>query len=476
MNPMGGEPKGGEAMNGLFCDRVLLPEGWAANVALRFDGRGALTAVERDAEAGDLPRASGPVIPGMPNLHSHAFQRAMAGLAERAGPSEDSFWTWREAMYGFVRRLTPEAAEAIAALLYMEMAKQGYTAVAEFHYLHHDRDGRPYADRAEMSRRILAAADTAGIGLTHLPVLYAHSGFGGKPPSDGQKRFINDVDGLLSIVAAMRDAMGEGNRAGRRVGLALHSLRAVTPEEMRDALAGLESIAPGAPIHIHIAEQTGEVDDCVAWSGKRPVEWLLDNASVGPRWCLVHATHLTPEETDRLAASGAIAGLCPTTEANLGDGLFPAIPFLAKGGRFGVGSDSHISVSAAEELRVLEYGQRLVQRRRNVLRADESPSIGGGLYRAAVAGGAQALGQPVAGGGIRVGQPADLVVLDADNPKLLSRDDDSLLDAYVFASDGHAVRDVVAAGRTVVRNGRHVREDAIVAAYRRAITGLRQDT
>ncbi len=463
-----------ESMSGLFCDRVLLPEGWAANVALRFDGRGTLTAVERDAEPGGLPWASGPVIPGMPNLHSHAFQRAMAGLAERAGPSEDSFWTWREAMYGFVRRLTPDAAEAVAALLYMEMAKQGYTAVAEFHYLHHDRDGRPYADRAEMSRCILAAADTAGIGLTHLPVLYAHSGFGGKPPSDGQKRFINDVDGLLSIVAAMRDAMGD--RAGRRVGLALHSLRAVTPEEMRDALAGLDSVAPGAPIHIHIAEQTAEVDDCVAWSGKRPVEWLLDNAAVGDRWCLVHATHLTAEETDRLAASGAIAGLCPTTEANLGDGLFPAGPFLAKGGRFGVGSDSHISVSAAEELRVLEYGQRLVQRRRNVLRVGEGSSIGGGLYRAAVAGGAQALGQPVAGGGIRVGQPADLVVLDADNPKLLSRDDDSLLDAYVFASDGHAVRDVVAAGRTVVRNGRHVREDAILAAYRQAITGLRQDT
>lgn len=465
-----------ESMSGLFCDRVLLPDGWAANVALRFDGRGTLTAVERDAEPGGLPRASGPVIPGMPNLHSHAFQRAMAGLAERAGPSEDSFWTWREAMYGFVRRLTPETAEAVAALLYMEMAKQGYTAVAEFHYLHHDRDGRPYADRAEMSRRILAAADTAGIGLTHLPVLYAHSGFGGKPPSDGQKRFINDVDGLLSIVAAMRDAMKDGERAGRRVGLALHSLRAVTPEEIQDALAGLESVDPGAPIHIHIAEQTAEVDDCVAWSGKRPVEWLLDNAHVGPRWCLVHATHLTADETDRLAASGAIAGLCPTTEANLGDGLFPAGPFLAQGGRFGVGSDSHISVSAAEELRVLEYGQRLVQRRRNVLRIEDNPSIGGGLYRAAVAGGAQALGQPVAGGGIRVGQPADLVVLDADNPKLLSRDDDSLLDAYVFASDGHAVRDVVAAGRTVVRAGRHVREDAIVAAYRRAITGLRQDT
>ncbi|QCO18551.1 formimidoylglutamate deiminase (plasmid) [Azospirillum brasilense] len=464
-----------DSVNGLFCGRALLPEGWASNVALRFDARGTLIAVERDAEANGLPQAAGPVIPGMPNLHSHAFQRAMAGLTEYAGASEDSFWTWRDAMYGFVRRMTPEAAEAVAALLYMEMAKQGYTAVAEFHYLHHGADGRPYADRAEMSRRILAAADTAGIGLTHLPVLYAHSGFGGKPPSDGQKRFINDVDGLLSIVSAMQTAMG-AERAGRRAGLALHSLRAVTPEEMRDALAGLDALDPGAPIHIHIAEQTAEVDDCVAWSGKRPVEWLLENAPVGPRWCLVHATHVTPAEVDGMAASGAVAGLCLTTEANLGDGLFPAIPFLAQGGRFGVGSDSHISVSAAEELRLLEYGQRLVQRRRNVLRIGNCPSIGGGLYRAAVAGGAQALGQPVTGGGIQVGQPADFVVLDADNPKLLSRTDDSLLDAYVFASDGHAVRDVVAAGRTVVREGRHVREDAIRAAYRRAIEGLRRDT
>ncbi|AWK89409.1 formimidoylglutamate deiminase [Azospirillum thermophilum] len=459
-----------DRLTGLFCDRALLPDGWAGDVALRFDAQGALAAVEVGAAAGDLPRAAGPVIPGMPNLHSHAFQRAMAGLAERAGPSEDSFWTWREAMYGFVRRLTPDAAEAIAALLYMEMLKQGYTAVAEFHYLHHDTDGRPYADRAEMSRRILAAADTAGIGLTHLPVLYAHSGFGGRPPSDGQRRFINDVDGLLSIVAAMRGALD--GRAGRRVGLALHSLRAVTPEEMRDALAGLEAIAPGAPIHIHIAEQTAEVDDCVAWSGRRPVEWLLDNAPVDGRWCLVHATHLTGTEVTGLAATGAVAGLCPTTEANLGDGLFPAVPFLAQGGRFGVGSDSHISVSAAEELRILEYGQRLVQRRRNVLRAGPGASIGSGLYQAAVAGGARALGQPAVEGGIRVGQPADLVVLDADNPKLLARRDDSLLDAYVFAGDGHAVRDVIAAGRPVVRDGRHLREDAITAAYRRALAAL----
>ncbi|WP_431858102.1 formimidoylglutamate deiminase [Azospirillum sp.] len=461
-------------MDGLFCRRALLPDGWASDVALRFDDQGRIATVEPGSDGAGLPHAAGPVVPGMANLHSHAFQRAMAGLAERSGASDDSFWTWRETMYGFVRRMTPEAVEAVAALLYMEMLEQGYTAVAEFHYLHHDADGRPFADRAEMSRRILAAADSAGIGLTHLPVLYAHGGFGGQPPKDGQKRFVNDVDGLLSIVAATRAACGDS--PNRRVGLALHSLRAVTPDEMRDALDGLDGLDPTAPVHIHIAEQTAEVDDGIAWSGRRPVDWLLDNAPVGPRWCLVHATHVTPAEVAALAASGAVAGLCLTTEANLGDGVFPAADFLAQGGRFGIGSDSHISVSAAEELRLLEYGQRLVHRRRNVLSGGPGRSIGADLYRAALAGGAQALGQADAQGALAPGCLADLVVLDANDPKLFSRADDVLLDAYVFAGSGRVVRDVVAAGRLVVRDGRHVRQDGITAAYRRAVQRLLQDS
>ncbi len=454
-----------ERLTGLVCRRVLLPDGWADGMTLRFAPDGRIAAVEPGDDPA-LPHAAGPVIPGMPNLHSHAFQRAMAGLAERAGPAEDSFWTWRDTMYGFVRRLTPEDAEAVAALLYMEMLTQGYTAVAEFHYLHHAPDGTPYADRAEMARRIIAAADTTGIGLTLLPVLYAHGGFGGQPAAEGQRRFLNTPDGVRTILDAATRAMA--GRAGGRTGLALHSLRAVTAAEMRVALDGLPA---GTPVHIHIAEQTAEVEGCRAWSGQRPVEWLLDHAPVSPDWCLVHATHMTADETAAVAASGAVAGLCPTTEANLGDGLFPAPAFLAHGGRFGIGSDSHITVSPAEDLRLLEYGQRLVTRQRNVLRTGGDGSIGAGLYRAALAGGAQALGR-AGTAGIAVGQPADLVILDPDDPKLMGRDGDALLDAHIFAGSGHGIRDVVAGGCLVVRDGRHERRDAIVAAYRRALDRL----
>lgn len=455
-----------ERLAGLACGRILLPGGWADGTSVRFSPDGRIAAVEPGLDPA-LPRADGPVIPGMPNLHSHAFQRAMAGLAERAGPAEDSFWTWRDTMYGFVRRLTPEDAQSIAALLYMEMLTQGYTAVAEFHYLHHAPDGTPYADRAEMTNRIIAAADTAGIGLTLLPVLYAHGGFGGQPAADGQRRFLNTPGGLRAILDAATRTMA--GRTGWRTGLALHSLRAVTADEMAAALDGLP---PGTPVHIHIAEQTAEVDACVAWSGRRPVDWLLDHAPVSPDWCLVHATHMTADETAAVARCGAVAGLCPTTEANLGDGLFPAPAFLAHGGRFGIGSDSHISVSPTEDLRLLEYGQRLAARQRNILRPPgEEASIGAGLYRAALAGGTQALGRPGTPG-IAVGQPADLVILDPDDPKLMGRDGDALLDAHIFAGSGHGVRGVVAAGCAVVRDGRHVRHDAITAAYRRALERL----
>ena len=457
-------------LDGLFCDRALLADGWASDVLLRFDGRGGIAAVEAGVSAppAGAERAAGPVIPGLPNLHSHAFQRAMAGLTEKAGPSEDSFWTWREVMYGFVRRIDPETMQAVAALAYAEMLEQGYTAVAEFHYLHHAADGRPYADVAEMSKRILAAAGEAGIGLTHLPVLYAQGGFGGQPPGDGQKRFINDPDRILAIVQACRDTPGD-----HRTGLALHSLRAVTPEAMDAALAGLAALDGTAPVHIHVAEQTAEVEGCLAWSGRRPVEWLLDRGVLTPSWCLIHATHVTAEEVAGIAASGAVAGLCPTTEADLGDGLFPARDFLAQGGRFGVGSDSQVIISAAEELRLLEFGQRLTVRRRNWLAPGPGASTGAALYRAAVDGGARALGLPVPAPGIAAGQRADLVVLDPEEPRLYGREDDELLDSYVFATSGRAVRDVVAGGRMVVREGRHVNADAIRTDWKRAIDRLR---
>ncbi|CAO3440679.1 formimidoylglutamate deiminase [Azospirillum endophyticum] len=453
----------------LFCDRALLAGGWASGVLLRFDDQGLIVAIETglDTPPAGVERAAGPVVPGMPNLHSHAFQRAMAGLTERAGPGEDSFWTWREVMYGFVRRIDPDRLQAVAAMAYAEMLERGYTSVAEFHYLHHHPNGRPYADPAEMSMRILAAADATGIGLTHLPVLYAQGGFGGQPAGEGQRRFLNDPDRLLRIVEACRAAPG-----GHRTGLALHSLRAVSPDAMAVTLDGLSALDPAAPVHIHVAEQTAEVDACLAWSGRRPVEWLLDCGRLGPSWCLVHATHVTADEVAGIAASGAVAGLCPTTEADLGDGLFPARDFLAQGGRFGVGSDSQVIIDAAEELRLLEFGQRLAARRRNLLASAPGASTGAALYRAAVAGGSQALGLPVPAGGLEAGQRADLVMLDPDDPRLYGRDEDTLLDAYIFAGARTAVRDVVAGGRLVVRDGRHVDADTIRVGWRHAVDRL----
>ena len=453
----------------LFADHALLPDGWARGVLFEIDAAGNLSAVTPNAEAGAAPRAAGPVLPGMPNLHSHAFQRAMAGLAERAGPGDDSFWTWRQVMYGFVRSLDPEQVEAIAAQLYVEMLKAGYTAVGEFHYLHHDPDGRPYADLAEMSRRVIAAAQATGIGITQLPVLYGYGDFGGQAAHDGQRRFLNDPERFLRLVQTLIAEFANDPQV--RVGIAPHSLRAVTAETLGAAVDGLDALDQDAPVHIHIAEQRKEVGDCLAWSGARPVDWLLDSAAVGPRWCLVHATHMTDGETERLARSGAVAGLCPTTEANLGDGIFPAPAFLQADGAFGIGSDSHISVSPVEELRWLEYGQRLTTLRRNVLSGGpDAPSVGARLYTAALAGGAQALGRPI--GRLAPGCRADLVVIDDARPALQGKSEDVLLDALVFAGNENPVRDVMVGGEWVVRDSRHSREEEVLARYASAIAGL----
>ncbi len=454
-------------LHSLFAETALLPEGWAEDVLFEVDGAGYLSAVVPNARADGVERAAGPVVPGMPNLHSHAFQRALAGLAERARDPEDSFWTWRALMYRFVAHLTPEQIEAVATLLYVELVKAGYTAVGEFHYLHHAPDGRPYDVRAETGLRILAAARSAGIGVTLLPVLYGYGGFGGQPAGEGQKRFLNDPDGLLRIVAALREAAGADPQV--RVGLAPHSLRAVTPETLQATLAGLAALDPEAPIHIHVAEQTKEVEDCLAWCGQRPVAWLLEHAGVDARWCLVHATHMEPAETAGLARSGAVAGLCPTTEANLGDGLFDGPRYWTAGGLWGIGSDSHVSHSPIEELRLLEYGQRLHARRRNVLRG-AGPAIGAALYGGALAGGARALGRPV--GRLAPGCRADLLVLDPQTPALVGLSGDTLLDALVFAGNRNPVRDVAVGGRWVVREGHHRAEAAALrgfAAARRAL-------
>lgn len=397
----------------------------------------------RATEAGEP--LSGLVVPGMPNLHCHAFQRAMAGLAERAGPTGDDFWRWREVMYRFLAILTPDDVQAIAAQVYVECLRHGYTSVAEFHYLHNAPDGSPYDDMAELSHRIKAAGREAGIGLTLLPVLYRHAQFGGATPTEGQRRFILTLDDYADLCAAVGD------------GVAPHSLRAVTPDELTAAIA----IADSKPIHIHVAEQQKEVADCVAWSGTRPVAWLLDHAQVDQRWCLIHATHIDPTERARLAASGAIAGLCQTTEANLGDGIFPLRDYLAEGGRFGIGTDSNVSTSPVEELRWLEYIRRLETRSRNVTT---------NLYTRALAGGAQALGRRSYS--IEPGNRADLVVLDTDHPTLVGRDGDALIDAWLFSGNATPVRNVMVAGEWVVRDAMHRAQSKIAAAFARTMRRL----
>lgn len=459
----------------LFARQALLPDGWASDVRIETTTEGDIASIATGAGADGAVHAAGPVVPGMPNLHSHAFQRAMAGLTEQAGKAgtpaaDDSFWSWRTLMYDFVARLSPAAVEAIASQLYVEMLKAGYTAVAEFHYLHHDPDGRPYADLAEMSERVIAAARSTGIGITHLPVLYNAGGFGGKPAGTGQRRFLNDGDRFLKLVSELHARHGKDRQI--RIGIAPHSLRAAPPDTLKQAVDGLTALDSSAPIHIHIAEQTKEVEDCLAWSNQRPVEWLFDHQSVDKRWCLIHATHIDAGEVKRLAASGAVAGLCPTTEANLGDGFFPAIDFLAEGGSFGIGSDSHISVSPVEELRWLEYGQRLVTRRRNRLSLGSAggPHIGAALYRGALAGGRRALGRNI--GQLKQGARADLLVLDESAPNLVGKTGDEVLDALVFAGNTNSVRDVMVGGRFVVKNGHHAGEAAVFERYRKALSSL----
>jgi formimidoylglutamate deiminase len=445
----------------LFAAHALLPTGWARDVGLSWNAQGVLTEVKTDAAcpAGTL-QAAGPLLPGMPNLHSHAFQRAMGGLTEYRGAAQDSFWSWRSLMYRFAAAITPEQLEAIATGLYVEMLEAGYTSVCEFHYLHHDHDGRPYADDAALSMCLLRAAARAGMGLTLLPVLYQTSGFGAAPPSEGQRRFIRSTDNMLALLHKLQPLC---QAQGARLGLAPHSLRAVPPGSLREALAGLHAMDATAPVHIHIAEQTAEVDACLAWSGQRPVQWLLDHAPVDGRWCLVHATHMSAEESAHAARTGAVAGLCPSTEANLGDGIFDAGSWLAAGGRWGVGSDSHTCVNAAEELMLLEYTQRLATRQRNVLATTEQPSVATAMTLAAVAGGAQASARPVAG--LAVGQQADMVALDAGHPLL--RDlptPEAMLSAHVFASHRQsALPQVWVGGRLLVQSGRHALHDSALS-------------
>lgn len=438
----------------VFAKQALLADGWRADVRFTIGG-GRIVTVETDTPALPGDECHAIIVPGMPNLHSHAFQRGMAGLAEIRGPGSDSFWSWREVMYRFALSMTPDQVEVVAAQLYVEMLEAGFSRVGEFHYLHHDLDGRPYANVAEMAERVASAASQTGIGLTLLPVFYAHSGFGGLAPNEGQRRFINGIrqfSDLFEKAGEIVEALDHGI-----LGIAPHSLRAVAPEELAELIA----MAPDGPIHIHVAEQVREVEDCIAWSGARPVEWLLGNAPVDERWCLIHATHMHDDETVAMANSGAVAGLCPITEANLGDGTFPASLFRGYGGRFGVGSDSNVLIGLPDELRQLEYSQRLAQRGRNVL-AKPGQSNGRALFSAALEGGSAALGAGPSQ--LEAGKAADFVSLDASSPSLAGKSGDAILDAWIFAN-ATTVDCVWVHGKKQVEGGRHVRRDAIAQRF-----------
>ncbi len=436
------------------ADQALLDTGWARDVTVEIGADGRIAAVTNGSRGGG--QRVDILLPAPVNLHSHAFQRAMAGLTEARGPDPaDSFWTWRRLMYRFLDRLTPEDVQTITAFVQMEMLEAGYATVAEFHYLHHQPGGLPYADLAEMSARIAAAAAESGIGLTLLPVLYRWGGCDRRALGPGQIRFGNDPERFARLVEGARAALG-GLPADTVLGVAPHSLRAVDPE----ALAGAIGLT-GGPVHMHLAEQVAEVEEVQAALGAPPTEWLLANANVGPRWCLIHCTQMQPSETLELAATGAVAGLCPITEASLGDGIFDGVRYLGAGGRIGLGSDSNIEITLAGELKQLEYSQRLRDRTRAALATRET-STGRRLWQAVAAGGAQAAGRDA--GRIAQGALADLVALDASGPDLAGLAGDTALDAWVFAG-GRGAAEVWAAGRHVVRGGRHVAHDAITAAY-----------
>ncbi len=461
-------PENEASMTRIWAETALLADGWAGKVAVDMDESGRISAVSTGVEraAADAGRHVGVLLAAPANLHSHAFQRAMAGLSERRGPgAHDTFWTWREIMYRFLAAFTPETIEDVAAFVQMEMLEAGYAASVEFHYVHNQADGTPYADPAELSRRIVSAAGVSGIGLTLLPVYYATGGLDGRPLAGGQVRFRSDLDGFARIVEGAEDAVRRLSPDARS-GIAPHSLRAVPAAD----LARVAAMRPDAPLHMHIAEQTGEVEEVLAVHGRRPVEWLFDNHAVDARWCLIHCTHLTAGERRAIATSGAVAGLCPITESSLGDGIFDGANYLAEGGVLGIGSDSNIRIALSEELRTLEYSQRLRDRHRAVLATPER-SCGRRLYDETLKGGARAAGRD--SGALAVGRLADLVALDGGALHLEGLSGDALLDAWIFAGDDRVVSDVWAAGRHVVADGRHVRRAAIEARYRKAMAGLR---
>lgn len=448
-------------MNSIWTKYALLPSGWAQNTRISFEN-GSISKIEIGVAIGPNDETANCVIPGMGNVHSHAFQRGMAGLAEqRSSTKSDNFWSWREVMYHFLDRLSPDDVRIIAQMAYMEMLEGGFTQVGEFHYLHHDTNGEKYANIAQMAEEIVTASDETGINLTLLPVFYAHSDFGGKAPNHGQRRFINNLDDYFELFAKCQNLIKGSNR----MGIAPHSLRAVT----KDELSALVEFWPKGPVHIHASEQTKEVEDCIGFFKKRPIEWLLDNFEINQNWCFIHSTHINEIETARLAKSGAIVGLCPLTEANLGDGIFPALEYLDHGGRFGIGTDSNILIDAARELCALEYGVRLSKRQRNVLASVEYSSVGRNLFEKAIQGGAQALDHKAE---IKIGNHATFVSLNALDCEINDKNPDLFLDKWIFASRESCIDCVWVNGNKLVSKGQHTKRDKIKARYQSTLSSI----
>jgi formimidoylglutamate deiminase len=457
------------AMPSLHAQDALLPAGWARDVLIEWDDAGVIHRADAGQVQGNHPRAAGAVLPGMANLHSHSFQRAMAGLAEFRGHPTDDFWTWREEMYRLVRLLEPEDIEAISAHLYVEMLKHGYTAVAEFHYLHNDRQGRPYPDRAELANCIVGGASASGIALTLLPVLYAYGGFGNRALSPAQRRFQGDPAGLVALLEEL--AKWHAPSPLLRFGIAPHSARAIDALLLTEMVDLATRFDPLMPIHMHVSEQQGEVAECVSTHGTTPFAWIADLVPVDSRWTLIHSTHLTALEMRAAARAGACVGLCPVTEANLGDGIFDFVPWFEQGGAWGIGGDSHVCVSPFDELRALEYSQRLRLRVRNVTSEEDRPDVAANLWGAAARGGAQATGQPI--GAIAPGKRADFVVLEGGDVDFEGLGASACLGVAMFSGSANRVRDVFVAGRPVVEAGRHPEEEEARDAFRAALKRLR---
>lgn len=449
----------------LYARQALLPTGWTSQVRLHWDDTGYFTRIETGVEPNPHERQHGFVSAGMTNLHSHAFQRAMAGMTEIAGEGPDSFWTWRDLMYRYALAISPEQMQAIAAQLYSECLRHGYTSVCEFHYVHRAPNGEFYADVAETAKQVIAAAQSTGMGITMLPVLYSYADFKQQPLRADQRRFNTNVEQILTIIQALED-----QRNGQtEVGVAPHSLRAASTDQIRDLV---HAIPAGRPVHIHIAEQMREVNACLAATGKRPVELLFDTQTVDERWCLVHATHLTQQEVASMAASKSVAGICTSTEGNLGDGFFELPDYIAASGRFGIGTDSHASQSVVEEIRWLEYGQRLKQQGRNIASVKGQRRVADFLWQQCLLGGAQASGRRV--GQLQSTYRADFIILDDQHPNLQNLDVVDVLSSVVFTGNDNLVRDVYVGGQQVVASGRHRDQTQINANYARCMQQLRQ--